>query len=59
MNEVLERLGKIGIVTVIVLEDAKDANNLGRALLEGGLPCPEVTSRTDAAEEAIRIFSGT
>lgn len=59
MNEVLERLGKIGIVPVLVLEDAKDANNLGRALMEGGLPCAEVTFRTEAAEESIRILSRT
>lgn len=59
MNEVLERLGKIGIVPVLVLEDAKDAYNLGRALMEGGLPCAEVTFRTEAAEESIRILSRT
>ena len=54
MNEVLEKLGKIGIVPVVVLDDAKDAENLGRALMEGGLPCAEVTFRTAAAEESIR-----
>ena len=54
MNEVLEKLGKIGIVPVVVLDDAKDAEPLGRALMEGGLPCAEVTFRTDAAEESIR-----
>ena len=57
MNEVLEKLGKIGIVPVVVLDDAKDAENLGRALMEGGLPCAQVTFRTAAAEESIRILS--
>lgn len=57
MNEVLEKLGKIGIVPVVVLDDAKDAENLGKALMEGGLPCAEVTFRTAAAEESIRILS--
>ena len=57
MNEVLEKLGKIGIVPVVVLDDAKDAESLGRALMEGGLPCAEVTFRTAAAEESIRILS--
>ena len=57
MNEVLEKLGKIGIVPVVVLDDAKDAENLGRAFMEGGLPCAEVTFRTAAAEESIRILS--
>ena len=57
MNEVLEKRGKIGIVPVVMLDDAKDAENLGRALMEGGLPCAEVTFRTAAAEESIRILS--
>ena len=57
MIEVLEKLGKIGIVPVVVLDDAKDAESLGRALMEGGLPCAEVTFRTAAAEESIRILS--
>lgn len=57
MNTVLEELGKIGIVPVVVLDDAKDALPLARALVEGGLPCAEVTFRTDAAEESIRLIS--
>ena len=57
MNEVLKKIEKIGIVPVVVLEDAKDALPLGKALCEGGLPCAEVTFRTDAAEESIRIMS--
>ena len=57
MHKILEEIQKIGIVPVVVLEDAKDAEPLGRALVEGGLPCAEVTFRTAAAEEAIRIMS--
>lgn len=57
MNQVLEQFQKIGIIPVVVLEDAKDAEPLGRALMEGGLPCAEVTFRTACAEEAIRIMS--
>lgn len=57
MNEVLQKMHEIGIIPVVVLNDAKDAEPLGRALLEGGLPCAEVTFRTDAAEESIRIMS--
>ena len=55
MNEVLEKIQKIGIVPVVVLDDAKDAAPLAKALCEGGLPCAEVTFRTAAAEESIRI----
>lgn len=57
MHEVLEKIQEIGIVPVVVLEDAKDAAPLAQALMNGGLPCAEVTFRTDAAEESIRIMS--
>ncbi len=57
MSEILERIREIGIVPVIVLEDAKDALPLAEALIEGGLPCAEVTFRTAAAEASIRAIS--
>lgn len=57
MNQVLEEIKKIGIVPVVVLEDAKDAKPLAAALCEGGLPCAEVTFRTEAAQESIRIMT--
>lgn len=57
MNEVLEKIQEIGIVPVVVLDDAKDAAPLAKELCEGGLPCAEVTFRTAAAEESIRIMS--
>ena len=57
MHDVLEKIQEIGIVPVVVLEDAKDAAPLAQALMDGGLPCAEVTFRTDAAEESIRIMS--
>ena len=57
MNKVLEEISKIGILPVVVLEDAKDAKPLAQALCAGGLPCAEVTFRTEAAEESIRIMS--
>ena len=57
MNEVLEKISKIGIVPVVVLDDAKDAKPLAEALIKGGLPCAEVTFRTAAAEESIRIMA--
>ena len=57
MDKVIEELGKIGIVPVIALDDAKDAEPLAKALIAGGLPCAEVTFRTAAAEESIRIMA--
>ncbi|MBQ3789714.1 MAG: bifunctional 4-hydroxy-2-oxoglutarate aldolase/2-dehydro-3-deoxy-phosphogluconate aldolase [Lachnospiraceae bacterium] len=57
MDKICEELYRIGIVPVIAIDDAKDAEPLARALIEGGLPAAEVTFRTEAAEEAIRIIS--
>lgn len=57
MHEVLKKIQEIGIVPVVVLNDVKDAAPLAKALCDGGLPCAEVTFRTDAAEESIRIMS--
>ena len=57
MLEVLKKIQEIGIVPVVVLDDAKDAAPLAKALIDGGLPCAEVTFRTEAAEECIRIMA--
>lgn len=57
MNKVLEKLHEYGVVPVVVVDDAKDAKNLAKALVEGGLACAEVTFRTAAAEESIRIMA--
>ncbi len=56
MHEVLSKIQKMGIVPVIKLENAKDAVPLAKALCDGGLPCAEVTFRTAAAEESIRLM---
>ncbi len=57
MNSVLEQFEKIGIIPVVVLDDAKDAEPLAEALCKGGLPCAEVTFRTEAAADVIRIMT--
>ena len=57
MSELLQRIQEMGVVPVVVLNDSKDAMPLAKALCEGGLPCAEVTFRTDAAEESIRIMA--
>lgn len=56
MNAILEQVSKFGVVPVVVLNDVKDAEPLAKALCEGGLPCAEVTFRTAAAEESIRVM---
>lgn len=57
MNPILEQLSKFGVVPVVVLNDAKDAEPLAKALCDSGLPCAEVTFRTAAAEESIRTMT--
>lgn len=46
------------VVPVIVIRDAAQAVPMARALVAGGLPALEVTLRTPAALEAIRVMSG-
>lgn len=57
MNDTLVKLSQIGIVPVVALNNIEDARPLAKALCDGGLPCAEVTFRTDCAEEAIRIMA--
>lgn len=57
MDKTIERLSKIGLVPVVKIDRTEDADPLAKALIAGGLPCAEVTFRTDAAEESIRIIS--
>jgi 2-dehydro-3-deoxyphosphogluconate aldolase/(4S)-4-hydroxy-2-oxoglutarate aldolase len=45
------------LLPVIALSRARDAAPLAEALLAGGLPCAEVTFRTDAAVEAIKAMA--
>ena len=57
MSNILNQLSKIGIVPVIKIDNVADAKPLAKALIEGGLPCAEVTFRTSCAKEAISIIS--
>ena len=57
MKTIAEQFYEYGVVPVVVLEEAKDALPLAKALVEGGLPCAGVTFRTEAAEESIRLMS--
>ncbi len=54
---VLDSLGQYRLVPVVVLDEASRADGLAGALVAGGLPVAEVTFRTDAAEESIRIMA--
>jgi 2-dehydro-3-deoxyphosphogluconate aldolase/(4S)-4-hydroxy-2-oxoglutarate aldolase len=54
---VLSTIEALGILPVVVLEDARDALALSEALFAGGLNVLEVTFRTQAAVAAIREIS--
>ena len=57
MNQLIEKIQTLGVIPVIKIDHAKDAVPLAQALKNGGLCAAEVTSRTDAAEEAIRLIA--
>ena len=57
MNETLKKIGETGIIPVVVLNRVADAEPLAESLIKGGLPCAEVTFRTDAAEDSIRAIA--
>ncbi|NAW57447.1 MULTISPECIES: bifunctional 4-hydroxy-2-oxoglutarate aldolase/2-dehydro-3-deoxy-phosphogluconate aldolase [unclassified Vibrio] len=54
MTTIEQRLREIKIVPVIAINDVAQAVPLAKVLVENGLPCAEVTFRTDAAAESIR-----
>ena len=56
--DTLSALRAARLVPVVVLDDAADAAALAAALVAGGLPVAEVTFRTAAAEESIRVMAG-
>jgi len=58
MNKTLIKIGELDIVPVVKIEKAEDALPLGRALIDGDLPIAEITFRTSAAEESIKILAG-
>ena len=54
MEIIAKKLGEMRVVPVVKIDKAQDAKPLAQALCEGGLPCAEVTFRTQAAADAIR-----
>lgn len=56
MNDLITQLSEIKIVPVIAIDKAEDIVPLGKVLVENGLPAAEITFRSDAAEDAIRLL---
>lgn len=55
--DVLNRIGELGVVPVVKIEDPTKAVPLAESFLQGGLPLAEITFRTSAAEASIRAIS--
>lgn len=49
-----EQLSLLGIIPVVVIEKPESGEKLAKALMDGGLPCMEITFRTDGAATAIK-----
>ena len=58
MHPVFSQIEAIGIVPVIQIGDASLAQPLAEALISGGVPCAEITFRTEQAADAIRRIAG-
>ncbi|ASI94171.1 bifunctional 4-hydroxy-2-oxoglutarate aldolase/2-dehydro-3-deoxy-phosphogluconate aldolase [Vibrio rotiferianus] len=56
MKTITEQLAEIKVIPVIAIDRAEDIIPLGKALAENGLPAAEITFRSDAAVEAIRLL---
>ena len=57
MSHIDDTFHQLGVIPVVVIEDVNNAASLGEALIAGGLPCAEITFRTDAAEASIQTLS--
>ncbi|MET2897758.1 bifunctional 4-hydroxy-2-oxoglutarate aldolase/2-dehydro-3-deoxy-phosphogluconate aldolase [Vibrio rotiferianus] len=56
MTTLNEQLANLKVIPVIAINKAEDAIPLGRTLVENGMPCAEITFRTECAAEAIRAM---
>lgn len=57
MSHVLETLAKMRLVPIVVMDHAEHAGAFGDTLVGGDLPIAEVTFRTPAAEQAVRLLA--
>ena len=57
MHDLNHQLESLGVVPVVAIESPALANQLADALLAGGLPCAEITLRTEAAESVIETLA--
>ena len=59
MSSIKEQLKALKVIPVIAIDKAEDIIPLGKVLAENGLPAAEITFRSAAAVEAIRLLRET
>ncbi|WP_199452963.1 bifunctional 4-hydroxy-2-oxoglutarate aldolase/2-dehydro-3-deoxy-phosphogluconate aldolase [Vibrio owensii] len=59
MSSIKEQLKALKVIPVIAIDKAEDIIPLGKVLSENGLPAAEITFRSAAAVEAIRLLRET
>lgn len=57
-RSIFDHFHKIGVIPVLEIDSVESAKPLAESLLTGGLPIAEVTLRTEAALESIRVIAG-
>lgn len=59
MENTMQRIGNTGLVPVVVIDDVDTAVDTANALLKGGVDVMEITMRTAAGMESIRLVSNS
>ena len=54
-QQIIKKIGQMKIVPVVVLNSVEETLPKMQALIDGGLPCAEITFRTPCAAEAIAL----
>ena len=57
MEDKFKAVVKMGVIPAVTIAHVDRAGHLAEALIAGGLPCAEITFRTDAAPEVIKALS--
>ncbi len=57
MSDIINKIKQLKIIPVVTIDKVSDVEPLAEALVSGGLPCAEITLRTDEGLDAINVLS--
>lgn len=57
MSEIVKQIDALKVVPVVAIQNLDDAERLADALTAGGIPCAEITLRTEAGLPAIELLA--